>query len=62
MCNEPNEDFGWDANDENGFDDICESGNYYDNDDDFNLGHEFDEGSDRDNWEEEQVFQDGHDY
>jgi len=56
MCNEPNDDFGWD---ENGFDDICESDNFFDNDDDFQM---VDEGSDRDNWEEQQVFLDGNDY
>ncbi len=58
-CNEPNEDFGFDFNDENGFDDICESGNFFDNDDDFQM---VDEGSDRDNWEEQQVYLDGYDY
>ena len=57
MYNEPNDndDFGFDNNDENRFDEIYENENYYDNDNDFEM---LDEGSDRDNWETEQVFQD----
>lgn len=46
---DPNEDMGFDANDENLIDDPMDY-EYLDRD--------FDEGSDRDNWEEQQVFLD----
>lgn len=45
---DPNEDYGWDDNDENLIDGFIDDG----------MGHEYDDGSDRDNWEDEQVFQD----
>ncbi len=67
MSYEPNEDLGWDANDENLIDDVHYD-EPYDNAGDFDIddwGDEYDnydEGSDRDNWEDEQVFQDGNDY